>query len=50
MARCGRDTDGNLQTAFKSVVDKFTPANWRRECLTDIKAPAFPEKIEEAGY
>lgn len=41
---------GIFQAAFKSVVDKFTPDNWRRECRAPIDAPAFPEKPEEAGY
>lgn len=35
--------------AFKAIVDKFTPKNWKQECLTDIKAPAFPAKPEPAG-
>lgn len=38
------------KAAFKSIVDKFTPSNWRQECVTDIDAPAIPAKPEEAGY
>lgn len=50
MRRLEALADEKHQAAFKSIVDKFTPANWRRECVTDIDAPAFPEKPEEAGY
>ncbi|SPO01053.1 related to lysophosphatidic acid phosphatase [Cephalotrichum gorgonifer] len=50
----GKHLDGDVSfctlAAFKSVVDKFTPTNWRKECQTDITGPAFPSKPEEAGY
>ncbi|KAI0202197.1 histidine acid phosphatase [Astrocystis sublimbata] len=36
--------------AFKSIVDKFVPANWKQQCRTNIKGPAFPEKPEPAGH
>ncbi|KAL7934483.1 histidine phosphatase superfamily [Trichoderma chlorosporum] len=36
--------------AFKAIVDKFTPRDWKHQCLTDVQAPAFPEKPEPAGY
>ncbi|OAA44841.1 Histidine phosphatase superfamily, clade-2 [Metarhizium rileyi] len=36
--------------AFKSIVDKFTPRNWKQECGANIKAPVFPAKSEPAGY
>ncbi|CAM1502866.1 Fc.00g076420.m01.CDS01 [Cosmosporella sp. VM-42] len=36
--------------AFKSIVDKFTPQNWKQECRTNVKAPAFPSKPEPAGF
>ncbi|KAM6484516.1 histidine phosphatase superfamily [Trichoderma sp. SZMC 28011] len=36
--------------AFKSIVDKFTPRDWKGQCHTNVKAPAFPEKEEPAGY
>ncbi|KAG7116609.1 acid phosphatase SPBC4.06 like protein [Verticillium longisporum] len=36
--------------AFKSVVDKFTPKDWKQECRLNAKAIAFSEKVEPAGY
>lgn len=36
--------------AFKAVVDKFVPTNWRQQCSANIKAPAFPANPEPAGY
>ncbi|KPM43097.1 hypothetical protein AK830_g3469 [Neonectria ditissima] len=36
--------------AFKAIVDKFTPQNWKQQCRTNIKGPAFPPKPEPAGY
>jgi len=36
--------------AFKSVVDKFTPKNWKASCAARLDAPAFPAKVEPAGY
>ncbi|KAL3953519.1 hypothetical protein ACCO45_011475 [Purpureocillium lilacinum] len=36
--------------AFKSIVDKFTPRNWKAECRANVKAPAFPAKEEPAGF
>ncbi|OTA98920.1 hypothetical protein M426DRAFT_27991 [Hypoxylon sp. CI-4A] len=36
--------------AFKAVVDKFVPQNWKQQCKTDVRAPAFPPKPEPAGY
>ncbi|KAI0902468.1 phosphoglycerate mutase-like protein [Annulohypoxylon nitens] len=36
--------------AFKAIVDKFVPNNWRQECRANIKGPAFPDKPEPAGY
>ncbi|KAH9222689.1 histidine phosphatase superfamily [Leptodontidium sp. 2 PMI_412] len=36
--------------AFKSVVDKYTPANWKQACRSNLDAPAFPEKPEPSGY
>ncbi|PNP47169.1 hypothetical protein THARTR1_10674 [Trichoderma harzianum] len=36
--------------AFKAIVDKFTPRDWKGQCRTNVKAPAFPEKPEPAGY
>ena len=37
-------------TAFKSIVDKFTPTDWRQQCRANINAPAFPSKDEPAGF
>ncbi|KAI1330483.1 histidine acid phosphatase [Xylariaceae sp. FL0255] len=36
--------------AFKAIVDKFTPQDWKRQCSADVHAPAFPTKPEPAGY
>ncbi|KAH6890376.1 histidine phosphatase superfamily [Thelonectria olida] len=36
--------------AFKAIVDKFTPQNWKQQCRSNIKEPAFPAKPEPAGY
>jgi len=36
--------------AFKSIVDKFTPTDWRQQCRANIDAPAFPSKPEPAGH
>ncbi|KAI1645414.1 phosphoglycerate mutase-like protein [Daldinia loculata] len=37
-------------TAFKAIVDKFVPRNWKQQCRNNIRGPAFPEKPEPAGY
>ncbi|KAK3682652.1 histidine phosphatase superfamily [Podospora appendiculata] len=37
--------------AFKSIVDKFTPQNWRQQCRVKAPLPALPEgEPEPAGY
>lgn len=36
--------------AFKEVVDKITPTDWRKECAMRVGESAFPIEIEEAGY
>ncbi|KAJ8129413.1 hypothetical protein O1611_g4217 [Lasiodiplodia mahajangana] len=36
--------------AFKAIVDKFVPRNWKQECSANVKGPAFPTKPEPAGY
>lgn len=50
----GNHLDGDKSfctlAAFKAIVDKFTPQDWKRQCHTDVKAPAFPAKPEPAGY
>lgn len=50
----GKHLDGDtsfctLET-FKGVVDKITPKNWKAACNSRLDAPAFPEKVELAGY
>ncbi|KAF1927214.1 phosphoglycerate mutase-like protein [Didymella exigua CBS 183.55] len=50
----GKHLDGDttfctLET-FKGVVDKITPKNWKVACSSNLGAPAFPEKVEVAGY
>lgn len=37
-------------TAFKAIVDKITPKNWRQECANGDKGNALPLKPEPAGY
>ena len=39
-----------VQEAFKAIVDKFTPRDWKQQCRASVKAPAFPAKPEPAGY
>jgi acid phosphatase len=36
--------------AFKSIVDKFTPAQWKASCLSNLDEPAFPKVSEPAGH
>ncbi|KNG44338.1 histidine acid phosphatase [Stemphylium lycopersici] len=36
--------------AFKGIVDQFTPRNWKAACASRLDQPAFPEKMEPAGY
>ncbi|KAI9650115.1 hypothetical protein NHQ30_000128 [Ciborinia camelliae] len=36
--------------AFKAIVDKFTPLNWKQDCWSNMNGPAFPAKPEPAGY
>ncbi|KAK7923244.1 acid phosphatase [Apiospora marii] len=36
--------------AFKSIVDKYVPKDWKAECKANVGAPAFPTKPEPAGY
>lgn len=38
------------QAAFKAIVDKYTPSHWKMACLSNMEAPAFPEKPEPSGY
>ncbi|KAL1302718.1 hypothetical protein AAFC00_003074 [Neodothiora populina] len=36
-------------TAFKTIVDKFTPPNWKKACGARLGQDAFPESVEPAG-
>lgn len=36
--------------AFKDIVDKITPKNWRKECANTDKGNLLPPKPEPAGY
>ncbi|KAF1811500.1 histidine acid phosphatase-like protein [Eremomyces bilateralis CBS 781.70] len=36
-------------TAFKTLVDKFTPPNWKKACGSNLDSPKFPPEIEPAG-
>ncbi|KAK4211946.1 histidine phosphatase superfamily [Rhypophila decipiens] len=36
--------------AFKEIVDKFTPRNWKQQCRENLDKPAFPPQPEPAGY
>lgn len=36
--------------AFKSIVDKYTPKNWKVECQANMDKPAFPQGNEDAGF
>ncbi|KAI5917101.1 putative acid phosphatase [Camillea tinctor] len=50
----GKHLDGDESfctlEAFKAIVDKYVPTNWKSQCRADVKAPAFPAKPEPAGY
>ncbi|SPQ25981.1 e441dff3-f720-4cd3-aba0-768241b31936 [Thermothielavioides terrestris] len=36
--------------AFKAVVDKFTPTNWKQQCRMNLDQPALPAEPEWAGH
>lgn len=38
------------QEAFKSIVDKYVPKNWKYACAQNVNAPSFPAQPEIAGY
>lgn len=44
--------DASLCTlaAFKGIVDKFTPHDWKAECGMRLGESALPAEVEEAGY
>ncbi|KAI9843177.1 MAG: hypothetical protein M1838_002740 [Thelocarpon superellum] len=35
--------------AFKNIVDKYTPRNWKQECGSNLDQPPFPPAVEPAG-
>ncbi|KAK6866081.1 acid phosphatase [Apiospora arundinis] len=45
----GNDSFCTLE-AFKSIVDKYVPKDWKAECKANLGAPAFPTKPEPAGH
>ncbi|KAE9989713.1 hypothetical protein EG327_002355 [Venturia inaequalis] len=50
----GRHLDGDKSLctleAFKSIVDKYTPKNWKAACMSNLGESAFPKTDETAGY
>ena len=44
------DTTFCTLEAFKSIVDKYTPKNWKSACASRLDEPAFPETVQLAGY
>ncbi|CAI6336512.1 unnamed protein product [Periconia digitata] len=36
--------------AFKDIVDKYTPKNWKHACASNVDAPFFPAQPEPAGF
>jgi acid phosphatase len=44
------DTTFCTLEAFKGVVDKYTPKNWKAECMSRLDEPVFPMEVERAGY
>jgi len=36
-------------TAFKEIVDAYTPKNWKMECTQNMGKPAFPQTIQPSG-
>lgn len=39
-----------IQKAFKQIVDKFTPRDWKSACVSNLQRSPFPEREEPAGY
>jgi len=44
------DTSFCTLEAFKAIVDKFTPPNWKAACHENLGGDAFPTQKEPAGY
>ena len=39
------------KTAFKTIVDKYTPQNWKVECRMNLNTPTNPKaEPDPAGY
>ena len=38
------------QEAFKAIVAKFTPKNWKDACMSNLDRPKFPQETERSGY
>lgn len=49
----GKHLDGDTTfctlEAFKSIVDKYTPKNWKAACNSKLDEPVFPMKVDIAG-
>ncbi|KAH3963761.1 hypothetical protein HBI65_074430 [Parastagonospora nodorum] len=49
----GKHLDGDTTfctlEAFKSIVDKYTPKNWKAACNSKLDEPVFPVKVDIAG-
>jgi acid phosphatase len=43
------DTTFCTLEAFKTIVDKYTPTNWKAACMSKLDEPVFPMKVEPAG-
>jgi acid phosphatase len=40
-----------VQSAFKAIVDKYTPTNWKEQCRANLDQPATATgNVEPAGY
>jgi acid phosphatase len=50
----GKHLDGDTTfctlEAFKSIVDQFTPKNWKSACTSKLDEPVFPMQVKMAGY
>jgi len=44
------DTSFCTLEAFKAIVDKFTPPNWKAACHKNLGGDAFPAQKEPAGF
>lgn len=45
----GEDESLCTLAAFKGIVDKFTPPNWKGACRANLGKPAFSESVEPSG-